>query len=53
MYLREPNAQVARAHGIVVLTLESGRISHITRFGETGLFSRFGLPSLLHLADKR
>jgi RNA polymerase sigma-70 factor (ECF subfamily) len=51
MYLRDPNAQVARAHGIVVLTLEAGRISHITRFGETALFSRFGLPSLLQLDD--
>jgi RNA polymerase sigma-70 factor (TIGR02960 family) len=45
MYLREPDGQTAHAHGIVVLTLEDSRISHITRFGDTSLFSRFGLPS--------
>jgi RNA polymerase sigma-70 factor (ECF subfamily) len=47
MYLREPDGQIARAHGIVVLTLEDTRISHITRFGDTSLFSRFGLPRTL------
>jgi RNA polymerase sigma-70 factor (TIGR02960 family) len=48
MYLRDPHAHVARAHGIVVLTLEDGRISQITRF-DASLFARFGLPRMLDL----
>jgi RNA polymerase sigma-70 factor (TIGR02960 family) len=47
MYLEDPHAPIFRAHGIVVLTLDGDRISHITRFGELSLFSRFGLPRIL------
>jgi RNA polymerase sigma-70 factor (TIGR02960 family) len=47
VYLRDPHAPVARAHGIVVLTLAGDRITHITRFGDTSLFARFGLPRTL------
>jgi hypothetical protein len=34
-------------HGLIVLTLEGGRISAITRFVDNGLLERFGLPSRL------
>ena len=47
MYLRDPHAPIARAHGIVVLTLAGDRIAHITRFADTSLFARFGLPRTL------
>jgi RNA polymerase sigma-70 factor (TIGR02960 family) len=49
MYLRDPHAPIARAHGIVVLTLSGDRIVGITRFGDTSLFARFGLPRRLDL----
>jgi RNA polymerase sigma-70 factor (ECF subfamily) len=47
MYLRDPHAPIARAHGIVVLTIADDRIAHITRFGDASLFARFGLPRTL------
>jgi RNA polymerase sigma-70 factor (TIGR02960 family) len=47
MYVRDPHAPIARAHGIVVLTLAGDRIAQITRFGDTTLFARFGLPRTL------
>lgn len=46
-YLRDPNANIRRAGGIVVLTLSGGQISAITRFGDRGLLLRFGLPRTL------
>jgi RNA polymerase sigma-70 factor (ECF subfamily) len=49
MYLRDPQAPVAHAHGIVVLTIEDGGIAHITRFGDLSLFARFGFPTELEL----
>jgi RNA polymerase sigma-70 factor (ECF subfamily) len=47
VYLRDPHAPIHRAHGIVVLTLDDDRIAHITRFGDTSIFARFGLPRRL------
>jgi RNA polymerase sigma-70 factor (TIGR02960 family) len=47
MYLRDPDGEVAHAHGIVVLTLEDGRIGRITRFGDVSMFARFGLPTVV------
>ena len=47
VYLRDPHAPVNRAHGIVVLTLDGDGIAQITRFGDTSLFARFGLPRML------
>jgi RNA polymerase sigma-70 factor (TIGR02960 family) len=47
LYLRDPDAPIARPHSLVVLALEAGGISHITRFGDLGLFARFGLPPTL------
>jgi RNA polymerase sigma-70 factor (TIGR02960 family) len=46
-YLRDPHAPIARAHGIVVLTLSADGIAHITRFADSSLFARFGLPRTL------
>jgi RNA polymerase sigma-70 factor (ECF subfamily) len=46
-YVQDPHAEVARFFGILVLTLEGDRISHMTRFGDTAIASRFGLPRTL------
>jgi len=46
-YLRDPQASVARAHGLIVLTLAGDKISAITRFGDNSLFPHFGLPRSL------
>jgi RNA polymerase sigma-70 factor (ECF subfamily) len=43
-YLPDPHAPVARAYGMMVLTLSDDRLSAITWFGERSLFSHFGLP---------
>jgi RNA polymerase sigma-70 factor (ECF subfamily) len=47
MYLRDADAPVVRAHGIVVLTVDNDGIANITRFGDTRLFARFGFPTTL------
>jgi DNA-directed RNA polymerase specialized sigma24 family protein len=46
-YLRDARAPVARASGLVVLTLAGDKISAITRFGDDSLYPRFGLPRTL------
>jgi RNA polymerase sigma-70 factor (TIGR02960 family) len=46
-YLGDPNAGVARADGLFVLTMEGEAISTITRFGDTGVLPYFGLPRTL------
>jgi RNA polymerase sigma-70 factor (TIGR02960 family) len=46
-YLSDSRAAVAHAAGLLVLTLEGGRISAITRFGDTSVFPYFGLPRTL------
>jgi hypothetical protein len=38
-----------RGVGVIVLTLEGDRISHLTRFGGSGHLARFGLPRSLPL----
>ena len=43
-YLPDPNANVHRASGILVLSVRADRISAITRFGDRSLLARFGLP---------
>jgi RNA polymerase sigma-70 factor (TIGR02960 family) len=48
-YIGDLQAPVARGVGVIVLTLEGDRISHLTRFGGSGLLSRFGLPRTLPL----
>jgi RNA polymerase sigma-70 factor (ECF subfamily) len=46
-YLRDGQAPVAHANGLVVLTLAGDKISDITRFGDNSLFPYFGLPRTL------
>ncbi|MBV9337676.1 MAG: sigma-70 family RNA polymerase sigma factor [Solirubrobacterales bacterium] len=46
-YLRDPHAPIARAYGMMVLTVSEDRVSAITWFGERSLFAQFGLPRAL------
>ena len=46
-YVRDPQAGIARAHGLLVLTLAGDRIVALTRFGDNSLIGRFGLPRTL------
>jgi hypothetical protein len=46
-YINAPQAPIAHAHGILVLTLEGDRISAITRFLDNAVLPRFGLPRTL------
>jgi hypothetical protein len=48
-YLPDPQAAVARAYGLMVLTLAEDRVTAITWFGERSLFGRFGLPRSLQM----
>jgi RNA polymerase sigma-70 factor (ECF subfamily) len=46
-YLPDAHAPIARAYGLMVLTLSDDSISAITWFGERSLVPRFGLPRTL------
>ncbi len=46
-YLPDPHAPIARAYGMMVLTMSEDRVSAITWFGERSLFAHFGLPRAL------
>jgi RNA polymerase sigma-70 factor (TIGR02960 family) len=46
-YLEDGHAPLFRAHGLIVLTLQGERISAITRFIDSNILSRFGLPRTL------
>jgi RNA polymerase sigma-70 factor (TIGR02960 family) len=46
-YFQDPRAPVARAQGMLVLTLEGDRISAITRFLDNSILPSFGLPRTL------
>ena len=48
-YMADAHADVARADGVFVLTLQGERISAITRFGDNGVLPYFGLPRTLPL----
>src|SRR3954451_10870247 len=50
-YLPDAHAPIARAYGIMVLTLGEDRIAAITWFGERSLVSHFGLPRTRPLRD--
>src|SRR4051812_13313204 len=50
-YLPDAQAPIARAYGIMVLTLGDDRIAAITWFGERSLVSHFGLPRTRPLRD--
>jgi RNA polymerase sigma-70 factor (TIGR02960 family) len=47
VYLRDEHAPVARATGLLVLTLQGDQIAAITRFLDTSVLPRFGLPRTL------
>jgi len=46
-YLRDPCAGIDRACGLVVLTVDGGRITAIDRFVDNSALPRFGLPRTL------
>ncbi|MBO0731848.1 MAG: RNA polymerase subunit sigma-70 [Acidimicrobiaceae bacterium] len=43
-YRPDPNADVYRASGLIVLAVEGEQVSELTRFGDKSLFACFGLP---------
>src|SRR6476660_8083132 len=43
-YAKDQHTGVGRASGLLVLTLDGDRISHITRFAAAGALPHFGLP---------
>jgi hypothetical protein len=43
-YVKDPHSDVGRAFGLLVLTLDGDRISHITRFASNSALPHFGLP---------
>jgi RNA polymerase sigma-70 factor (ECF subfamily) len=46
-YLQDPQAAIAHANGLIVLTLQGDQISTITRFGDNSLLPHFGMPRTL------
>jgi RNA polymerase sigma-70 factor (TIGR02960 family) len=48
-YIGDAHAPGVRGVGVIVLTLDGDRISHLVRFGGSHLLSRFGLPRTLPL----
>jgi RNA polymerase sigma-70 factor (ECF subfamily) len=46
-YLRDPAAALDHACGLVLLTVDGGRIAAIDRFTDNSLLARFGLPRTL------
>jgi RNA polymerase sigma-70 factor (ECF subfamily) len=43
-YFPNPQTDIARAYGLIVLTLAGSNIAEITFFADSGLFPQFGLP---------
>jgi RNA polymerase sigma-70 factor, ECF subfamily len=52
-YLPDPHAVIARAYGLMVLTLQGERISAITWFADLGVLPLFGLPRRLPDGQRR
>jgi len=46
-YLRDPQAPIGHAHGLIVLTLAGDRICTLTRFIDNSVLPWFGLPRTL------
>lgn len=46
-YIEDAHSPIGRFFGVLVLTLEGDRIVGITRFGDTAILPRFGLPRTL------
>jgi hypothetical protein len=49
-YLPDTQTAIARAFGLMVLTLEGDQVSAITWFGGNSVFPHFGLPRAARLA---
>ena len=48
-YRKDPNTDLYRASGLIVLTISEDQIASMTRFGDKSLFACFGLPrTILH-----
>jgi RNA polymerase sigma-70 factor (ECF subfamily) len=47
LYIKDRHCPIARAHGLMVLTLEGDRISALTAFNDSSFFPHFGLPRTL------
>jgi RNA polymerase sigma-70 factor (TIGR02960 family) len=52
-YLEDAHAPIARAYGLMVLTLEGDRVAAITGFSDSGVFPLFGLPRTIPCEDRR
>jgi RNA polymerase sigma-70 factor (TIGR02960 family) len=46
-YLKDAHAPIARAYGLMVLTLSADQIAGLTGFPDTSVFGSFGLPRTL------
>jgi RNA polymerase sigma-70 factor (ECF subfamily) len=46
-YIDDAHTPIGRFFGVLVLTLEGDRIAELTRFGDTAILPRFGLPRTL------
>jgi len=46
-YIGDSHTPIARFDCLLVLTLDGNRISHLTRFADTGILPAFGLPRVL------
>ena len=46
-YIQDAHAPIGRFSGLLVLTLDGDRIAAMTRFGDSGVLGRFGLPRTL------
>jgi RNA polymerase sigma-70 factor (ECF subfamily) len=46
-YLYDAHTPIARAHGLLIITVEGERISAITRFLDNSVLAHFGLPRTL------
>jgi|SRR5579872_4108471 len=47
LYVCDDASGIGRAHGLLVVTLAKDGVSAITRFLDTGIMGRFGLPRML------
>jgi RNA polymerase sigma-70 factor (TIGR02960 family) len=46
-YLPDPQAEIVRGYGLIVLALDGSLVSTLTWFGDRSLFPHFGLPRTL------
>jgi len=53
LYLQDPQCPIARAIGVMVLTLAGDRVARMTAFHDTRLLARYGLPRTLRLQTGR